>query len=136
MAPESMGALGVGGADVVFEAAGEAAAVDSAIAIVRPGGLVVLVGIPSDDRTAFRASVARRKELTIRLSRRSTPESFRRAVGLLERAAIDPRGLVTLRVPLSDAAHGFDVLVARSGLKVVVLPMARETGQPTAGRAA
>jgi L-iditol 2-dehydrogenase len=122
VAPEAISALGAGEADIAFEAAGEAAAVESAIATVRPGGLVVLVGIPSDDRTAFRASVARRKELTIRLSRRSTPDSFRRAVELVERAAIDPAGLVTLRVPLADAALGFDVLVARSGLKVVVEP--------------
>lgn len=53
------------GLDVVFEAAGNDAAVATAIQTVRPGGRVVLVGIPSDDRTWFVASTARRKGLTI-----------------------------------------------------------------------
>ena len=51
------------GLDVVFEAAGENAAVEMAVAAVRPGGKVILVGIPADDRTSFTASIARRKGL-------------------------------------------------------------------------
>ena len=47
--------------DVAFEVAGDDGAVDDAIAATRPGGRVVLVGIPDGDRTSFRASAARRK---------------------------------------------------------------------------
>ena len=56
--------------DVAFEAAGTDAALSDAIAAVRPGGRVVLVGIPGGDRTSFAAGLARRKELSLVLSRR------------------------------------------------------------------
>jgi L-iditol 2-dehydrogenase len=115
-------ALGPGGAAVVFEAAGEQAAVDDAIELVAPGGTVVLVGIPSDDRTAFTASIARRKGLVLKLARRSTAHAFSRAVDLANRRAIDLGALVSLRVPLDDVQRAFDALVQRSGLKVVVEP--------------
>jgi L-iditol 2-dehydrogenase len=110
------------GLDVVFDAAGDPAAIETAVDVAAPGGTVVLVGIPADDRTAFRASWARRKELALRVSRRSSHSAFRRAVELVERREVDVRGLVTMRVPLDEAAKGFDALVARSEIKVVVEP--------------
>jgi L-iditol 2-dehydrogenase len=115
-------ALGDGGADVVFEAAGEQAAVDDAVDLVAPGGTVVLVGIPSEDRTSFAASIARRKGLVLKLTRRSTAATFARAVEIANRRDIDLGSLVSLRVPLADARRGFDSLVERSGIKVVVEP--------------
>lgn len=117
------------GFDIVFEAAGESDAVETAIQLVRPGGTVVLVGIPSEDRTSFTASVARRKGLTIRISRRSTPDSFRRAAQLIDDHALDLAPLITLQVPLREATRGFEALVARSGNKVIVRPSApRDAG--------
>ncbi len=117
-----LAATGGRGLDVVFEASGEAAAVESAVVAARPGGQVVLLGIPPDDRTTFSASVARRKGLTLRLSRRSTPDSFRRAVELAAARSIDLSSLVTLRVPLADGARAFDALVRRDGIKAIVEP--------------
>lgn len=110
------------GFDLVFEASGEPAAVDCAVTVARPGAQVVLLGIPPDDRTTFNASVARRKGLTLRLSRRSTPDTFRRAVDLAAAHAIDLELLVTLRVPLTDGARAFDALARRDGIKVLVTP--------------
>ena len=49
------------GADVAFEVAGTGEAVRLAMESVRPGGRVVLAGIPDDDVTTFSASLARRK---------------------------------------------------------------------------
>ncbi len=40
------------------------------LAAARPGGKVVVAGIPADDRTSFPASASRRKGLTIRIARR------------------------------------------------------------------
>ena len=51
--------------DVVFDASGSPGAVDAAVDLARPGGTVVLAGIPDEDSTTFRASVARRKGLTL-----------------------------------------------------------------------
>ena len=61
--------------DVAFELAGNDLAVDQAMALVRPGGRVVLGGIPGDDRTCFTASLARRKGLTIAMVRRTSRSS-------------------------------------------------------------
>ena len=54
--------------DVAYEAAGDDGALDDAIAAARPGGRVVLVGIPDGDRSTFHAAAARRKELTLVLA--------------------------------------------------------------------
>lgn len=119
-----MGATGGRGVDVVFEAAGEAAAVECAVTAARPGGRIVLLGIPPDDRTTFSASVARRKGLTLKLSRRSTSDTFRRAVGLAQTGSIDLAGLISRRVALSDGTRAFEALVARDGIKQIVEPAA------------
>jgi L-iditol 2-dehydrogenase len=117
-----LAATGGRGLDVVFEVAGEAAAVECAVAAARPGARVVLLGIPPDDRTTFVASVARRKGLTLKLTRRSTRHTFERAVRLAEAGALDLGGMVTLRVPLSDGPRGFEALVQRDGVKTVIQP--------------
>jgi len=54
------------------------------------GARVVLVGIPADDRTAFTASVARRKGLAIKLSRRMK-HTYPRAIQLAASGKIDLR---------------------------------------------
>lgn len=110
------------GLDVVFDVSGEPAAVETAVVGARAGGRVVLVGIPSIDRTTFTASIARRKGLTLVLSRRATPDAFRRAVDLAEAGSIDLASLITLRVPLTEAARAFESLTARDGLKAIVEP--------------
>jgi L-iditol 2-dehydrogenase len=108
-------------ADVAFEVAGTDAAVDAAMEAVRPGARVVLVGIPSDDRTSFGASLARRKGLTIVMVRRMNAV-YPRAIRLVERGLVDVDALVTHRYPLSQIDEAFRVAVARTGLKVMVEP--------------
>ncbi len=107
------------GVDVAFEVAGAQAAVDNAIAAVVPGGEVVLVGIPDDDKTSFTASVARRKGLTIKLVRRMK-HTYPRAIHLVERGLVDVRSLVTHRFPLKDAAEAFAIAERREGIKIIL----------------
>ena len=102
-----------------FEATEENGAVEAAIAAVRPGGRVILVGIPADDRTAFTASTARRKGLTLKLSRRMK-HMYPRAIRLVESGTVDVRSLVTHRFPLAEFERAFSVASKREGLKVVV----------------
>ena len=109
------------GVDAAFEAAGANAAVEAAIAAAKPGARVVLVGIPADDRTAFTASVARRKGLTIKLSRRMK-HTYPRAIQLAASGKIDLRSLVTHRFPLAEFRKAFSIAQKREGLKVVIEP--------------
>jgi L-iditol 2-dehydrogenase len=110
-----------GGADVAFEMAGNDDAVQVAIRAARPGGRVVLGGIPATDRTSFQASAARRKGLTIAMSRRMN-EVYPRAIGLAASGRADLTTLVTERFGLASTAEAFGVAASRSGLKVIVEP--------------
>jgi L-iditol 2-dehydrogenase len=108
--------------DVVFETAGSDAALHRALSAARPGGRVVLVGIPDGDRTSFVASLARRKELTIMLCRRMLPGDLARAAVLAERGIPGLDRLVTHRFDLGRVGDAFDTLVEQRGLKVMVFP--------------
>ena len=113
--------LARGGVDTAFEIAGTDEAVQLAMAAVRPGGRVVLAGIPGDDWTRFRASVARRKGLTIAMVRRMN-EVYPRAIDLAVRGQVDLAPLITHRFPLAAAAEAFQLAAERRGLKVIVEP--------------
>jgi L-iditol 2-dehydrogenase len=110
------------GLDVAFEVAGDDEALGAAVDALRPGGRVVVVGIPDGDRTSFTASAVRRKELTIALCRRMTAADLPRAIRLAEAGRIELAPLVTGRYPLADWEQAFDHLVERRGLKAVVEP--------------
>jgi L-iditol 2-dehydrogenase len=107
------------GVDVAFEAAGDNQAVETAIVTVKPGGRVILVGIPPDDRTSFSASAARRKGLTIKLVRRMK-FTYPRAVHLVTSQQVDVRTLVTHLFPLEQAQQAFALAQRREGLKCIV----------------
>jgi L-iditol 2-dehydrogenase len=111
--------LGRDGVDVAFEAAGASDAVETAVEVTRPGGRVVVVGIPPDDRITLRASSARRKGLTLAFSRRMK-HTYERATGLAVSGAVDLSSMVTHRFPLEETAAAFELLERREGIKVVV----------------
>jgi len=114
-------AVGGPGLDVAIEAAGENAAVDAAVDAVRPGARVVLAGIPAEERTSFKAATARRKGLTLVLSRRMK-HTYPRAIRLVENGQVDLRSLVSHRFPLEQGPEAFAVAARREGLKVLVEP--------------
>ncbi len=107
------------GVDVAFEVAGEQDAVEVSFAAAIPGGKVILVGIPADDRTSFQASIARRKGLTIKLVRRMK-DTYPRAIELVSKKMVDVGSLITHRFPLAQTAEAFAVADRREGLKVLV----------------
>lgn len=94
------------GVDVAFEAAGALDTPDQAAAVVRPGGRVVLVGIPPKDELKLRHSVARRKGLTIKLSRRMK-HTYPQAIALVQAGQVDVRSMVTHRFRLDKAVEAF-----------------------------
>jgi L-iditol 2-dehydrogenase len=92
--------------DVVIEAAWAKESVQQALEIVRPGGTVVLVGIPFEDSVSFSHSTARRKGVTILMSRRMK-DVYPRAITLAETGKIDLDDLITHRFPLRETPRAF-----------------------------
>jgi L-iditol 2-dehydrogenase len=109
------------GVDVAFEAAGNNEGVELAMASVRPGGRVVLAGIPGDDVIRFGASLARRKGLTIAMVRRMN-EVYPRAISLAERGVVDLGSVVTSRTGLGEIPAAFGAAARRTGLKAIIEP--------------
>ncbi|MBW3637715.1 MAG: zinc-binding dehydrogenase, partial [Armatimonadetes bacterium] len=95
-------------ADVVIEAAWARESVQHAMDIARPGGTVVLVGIPFEDSVTFSHSVARRKGLTILMSRRMN-NTYPRAIRLVESGQVDLESLITHRFSLEETPQAFEM---------------------------
>jgi len=110
------------GADVVIEASGADDAWADAVALVRPGGTVVMFGgLPRDARPAVDAYRLHYEELTIRGSFHHTPASVRAALVFLASGAYPWERLVTHRIGLA----GLPSLFAdppRDLLKAAVVP--------------
>lgn len=106
--------------DVAFEVSGADDGLERAGLLVRPGARIVLVGIPDQDSTTFKASQLRRKGLTLACTRRMTDNAYSRAISLGSRGVVDLPRLVSHRYPLIDAAKAFQAAARREGLKVII----------------
>ena len=53
------------GLDIVFECCGQQEALDQAVELLRPGGKLMIIGIPEAERISFDPDYTRRKELCI-----------------------------------------------------------------------
>jgi L-iditol 2-dehydrogenase len=94
------------GVDVAFEAAWADQSIQLAAGMARYGGKLVLVGIPRDDRLTMNHSTARRKGLTVFLSRRMR-HTYPKAMKLVDGGQIDVKSLVTHRFPLAQTPEAF-----------------------------
>lgn len=108
---------------LVLEATGSAQAMTDAVDLVRPAGRIVYVGIPDGDVVSFRASTARRKGLSFKLSRRMK-YMYPRAIALTESHRVDLLSFVTHRFPLEETAQAFNVFSKRldCSIKVAIVP--------------
>ncbi|HET6845260.1 MAG TPA: hypothetical protein VFH29_00415, partial [Anaerolineales bacterium] len=75
--------------------------------------------IPSDDRSSFTASTARRKGLTIKMVRRMK-HTYPRSIELVASGRIQLAALVTHRFPLDRVNEAFETAQRREGIKVMV----------------
>jgi L-iditol 2-dehydrogenase len=94
------------GADVVFEAAWADQSIQLAADMTRIGGRLVLVGIPGDDRLTMQHSTARRKGLTIMMSRRMK-HTYPRAIRLATSGVLDLDDLISETVTLEQTPAAF-----------------------------
>jgi L-iditol 2-dehydrogenase len=94
------------GVDCAIEAAWADHSIQWAAEMARLGGRLVLVGIPGDNKFVMNHATARRKGLTIRMSRRMK-HVYPRAIRLVEHGKINLDGLISHRFPLADAPAAF-----------------------------
>jgi len=97
--------------DVHFECTGVAQALAGAIPALRPGGVIVQLGLGGDMTLPLQAMTA--KELELRGSFRFHEEFFF-GVELMRKGLIDVEPLITQTVPLAEAQAGFDMANDRS----------------------
>lgn len=93
--------------DAVFECSGRQDALDDAIQMLKPGGKLLLIGIPSTDRVSFDINLLRRKELCIQNVRRQN-DCVQPAIDMIANKEIDVNVMVTHRVPFAQTQAGFD----------------------------
>ena len=85
------------------------------------GGRLVLVGIPPDDKLRLQHSVARRKGLSIMMSRRMK-HTYPRAIALASSGAVQLEELVSHRFDLSRTAEAYaSNLAYERGINKVIL---------------
>jgi L-iditol 2-dehydrogenase len=110
------------GVDVAMEAVGRNETVNAAIASVRKGGTVVLVGNISPDATLPLQRVVTR-QIRLQGSCASAGE-YPEAIALMANGAIRVKPLITAIAPLADGPQWFERLYAREPnlLKVVLTP--------------
>lgn len=108
--------------DVVFECCGRQEALDQAMRLLKPGGKLMVIGIPEFERYSFCAETARRRELCLQHVRRQNG-CVQGAIDLMVSGQIDPAFLVTHRFPLGRSKEAFDLVDAyRDGvLKAVIM---------------
>lgn len=95
--------------DVVFEASGEQDAVDNALKVLKPGGKLVLVGIPPEGKYTFNMDLMRRNEITVVNVRRQNG-CVEEAIELVQSGKIDAELMVTHHFKLEETDKAFDIV--------------------------
>jgi len=97
------------GLDCVFECAGRQETLDQAVELLKPGGVLVLVGIPESKRVDFRIDPLRRKELRLQNVRRQN-NSTKAAIDLVASGKVDVNPLATHHFGLEEIKAAFDLV--------------------------
>jgi L-iditol 2-dehydrogenase len=95
--------------DCVIECCGKQEAIDQAVDILKPGGILLIVGIPVEQQISFNISKIRRKELTIQNIRRQN-ECLGTAIERIDKNQIDVDFMITHKGPIEDTKALYDTM--------------------------
>ena len=109
-----------GGFDVVIECVGNGAAVNSAISMVKPGGIVVLVGVATDAVPTYTV-MAVMKELVVQGAIAYTYNEFKSCIDLISRKRVDVLKFVDDIVPLERVQEAYERLTSGTDAAVKIL---------------
>ncbi len=99
------------GLDLVFECCGKQEAFDQAIEILKPGGKLVIIGIPEFDKWSMNVELTRRKEISIQFIRRQV-DCVEDALEMMKDGSISVKNMVTHRFPFAKTKEAFDLVAA------------------------
>jgi len=94
------------GADVVFECSGSPKAWETIMELPRPGGAIVVVGLPVD-APAFDVATASTKELRVETVFRYAHQ-YDRAIALFASGRVDLKPLISATFPFEESVKAFD----------------------------
>jgi L-iditol 2-dehydrogenase len=97
------------GLDVVFECCGQQEAMNQAVDILKPGGKIMIVGIPETDKWTFSVDKLRHKEITIGNVRRQN-HSLEETLEMLAAEKVDVKPMATHRFSFADTKAAFDLV--------------------------
>ena len=112
-----------GGFDIVIECCGNANAVTSSLVTVRPGGVVVLVGVATGPIN-IPTVIAVMNELTIKGAIAYTKEEFKTCIDLINNKQIDVMKFVSDTVSYNDVQNAYERLTSGNdgAVKILVDP--------------
>jgi len=99
------------GLDVVFECCGQQEAIEQAFDLLKPGGVLMLIGIPEFDHWSFPVSKGRHKEVTIINVRRQNG-ALEEALQMLSEGTVDVSKMPTHRFAFADTKQAFDLVAS------------------------
>jgi threonine dehydrogenase-like Zn-dependent dehydrogenase len=108
------------GADLVVDAVGGTAILDSCLGLVRRRGTVCSVGVPGPAAWTARLDRLLADEITVRFVVGDAIRDADALFGLLRGGQVDPTPLVTSVVPLQEMPAGLSAAAARTGVKTLV----------------
>jgi L-iditol 2-dehydrogenase len=95
--------------DFVFECCGQQEAADQAIKLLKPGGKLLLIGIPEFDRWSFLSDDFRRKEIAVQNVRRQN-ECTHSVLELIANKKVDVMPMVTHHFPFDKTDEAFELV--------------------------
>jgi len=108
------------GVDMVLDSSGGRDSIPTALKILKQGGEIVVIGIGPSFPFDYIEMV--RKEASLIGSFRRLPSTWLRAINIVATKRVDVRPVVTHILPLKNAKDGFEILMERKGLKVILTP--------------
>jgi len=95
--------------DVVFECCGQQDAIDNAVDLLKPGGKLMIIGIPEFDHWSLPVDKSRHKELSIQNVRRQN-EAVQPALDMMTSGEISVAAMATHRFDFKDTRKAFELV--------------------------
>jgi len=111
-------------ADTVIVSTGAPAAIEQSFDLVEAGGTILFFApTEADRRIPMPFNRLWRDEVTLTSTYGAAPRDIRESIRILQEGRVKVRDLVSHRLPLTDAAKGFQLVAdGRESLKVVLVP--------------